>query len=312
MMNEKEKNIFIKRIEDLKKKRNAIILAHVYQRKEVQEIADYIGDSLDLSEKVMDIDASVIVFCGVRFMAETAAILNPEKIVLLPDKGAGCELADMASLEDLRAVKMKYPNIPVVSYVNSSAVVKAESDICCTSANAVDVVNSLNADRVLFLPDKNLGAWVNEKTDKQIITWDGYCYVHEENITIEKIEKLKKLHSHSKVIVHPECNGSIRNLADFIGGTGDMRRYVKREIVDEYIVGTEDGIINTLRKENPHKIFYSVRTICNGMKKIDLEKVLLSLERMKHRVNIPENVRFKSRVALVKMLNVKKTKNLEI
>jgi len=312
MMNEKTRNIFIKRIEDLKEKRNAIILAHVYQRKEVQEIADYIGDSLDLSERVMDIDASVIVFCGVRFMAETAAILNPEKIVLLPDNGAGCELADMASLEDLKAIKTIYPNIPIVNYVNSTAVVKAESDICCTSANAVNVVNSLNEDKILFLPDKNLGAWVNEKTDKQIITWDGYCYVHEENITTEKIEKLKKLHSHSKIIVHPECSGSVRNLADFIGGTGDMRRYVKQEKADEFIVGTEDGIINTLKKENPHKIFYSVETICNGMKKIDLEKIFLSLKTMKHRVNVPENIRSESRMALVKMLSVKKTKNLEI
>ena len=272
----------------------------------MQEIADYIGDSLDLSKKAMDTEASVIVFCGVRFMAETAAILNPEKIVLLPDKGAGCELADMASVEDLRAIKMKYPNIPVVSYVNSSAFVKAESDICCTSANAVDVVNSLNEDKVLFLPDKNLGTWVNEKTDKQIITWDGYCYVHEENITTEKIETLKKLHSHSKVLVHPECSGSVRNLADFIGGTGDIRRYVKREKADEFIVGTEDGIINTLKKENPHKIFYPVSTICTGMKKIDLEKIQLSLERMRHRTNIPESIRLKSRMALVKMLKVKK------
>jgi quinolinate synthase len=181
-----------KRIADLKKKRNAVILAHVYQRKEVQEIADYIGDSLDLSIKAMETDADIIVFCGVKFMAETAAILNPEKTVLLPDDEAGCELADMAAVKKLREAKQRFPNIPVVSYVNSTAAVKAESDICCTSANAVDVVKSLESDRVLFLPDKNLGAWTAEQTEKQIIIWKGYCYVHEMNITVEKIERLKK------------------------------------------------------------------------------------------------------------------------
>lgn len=304
MLNEKRKNKNRRRIADLKEKRNAIILAHVYQRKEIQEIADYIGDSLDLSRKAMDTEAHVIVFCGVRFMAETAAILNPEKIVLLPDNEAGCELADMAPVEKLRSTKLKYPNIPVVSYVNSTAAVKAESDICCTSANAVDVVNSLDEDTVLFLPDKNLGSWVAEQTDKQIITWDGYCYVHEENITVEKIERLKRMYPPAIFIVHPECHESVRKLADFIGGTGDLRGYVKREKATEFIVGTEDGIINTLKKENPNKIFYSVGTICEGMKRINLEKVILSLERMKHRVNVPEDMRSKSRIALIEMLKV--------
>jgi len=312
MLNEMINNRIRRQIEDLKDKRNAVILAHVYQRKEVQEIADYIGDSLDLSRKAMDTKADVIVFCGVKFMAETAAILNPDKIVILPDNEAGCTLADMAPVENLKSTKRRYPNIPVVSYVNSTAEVKAESDICCTSANAVDVVNSLDDDKVLFLPDKNLGSWVAEQTKKQIITWDGYCYVHEENITVEKIEKKKRMHPSAKTIVHPECHESVRKLADFIGGTGDLRRHVKQDEATEFIVGTEDGIIHALKKENPDKIFCPVGTICTGMKRINLEKVMLSLERMKYRVYVPEDIRSKSRIALIEMLKASKTETHKI
>jgi len=293
-----------KRISELKKKRNAVILAHVYQRKEVQEIADYIGDSLDLSRKAMETDADIIVFCGVKFMAETAAILNPEKTVLLPDNKAGCELADMAAVEKLREAKLRFPNIPVVSYVNSTATIKAESDICCTSANAVDVVNSMEADRVIFLPDKNLGSWTAEQTEKQIIIWKGYCYVHEMNITAAKIEGLKKNHPSAKCIVHPECHESVRKIADFIGGTGDLRRYAQLENTTEFIVGTEDGIIHALEKENPKKTFYPANTICDGMKKIDLEKVIFSLEKIQQRVSVPEDIGDKARTALMNMLQV--------
>jgi len=299
-----ETRLLEKRILDLKKKRNAVILAHVYQRKQIQDIADYVGDSLDLSRKAMETDADIIVFCGVKFMAETAAILNPEKTILLPDNEAGCELADMAVVENLRMAKLRYPNIPVVSYVNSTAAIKAESDICCTSANAVDVVNSMEADRVIFLPDKNLGAWTAEQTEKQVIIWKGYCYVHEMNITVEKIKKLKKMHPPAKCIVHPECPESVRQIADFIGGTGNLRRYAQYEKTTEFIVGTEDGIIHALEKENPKKTFYPVNTICDGMKKINLEKVILSLEKMQHRVHVPEDIQDKARTALVNMLHV--------
>ncbi|MCK4497132.1 MAG: quinolinate synthase NadA, partial [Candidatus Aenigmarchaeota archaeon] len=252
----------------------------------------------------VDTKAKVIVFCGVRFMAETAAILNPDKIVLLPDEEAGCELADMATVKALKAKRKKYPGVPVVSYVNTTDAIKAESDICCTSANAVDVVNSLDRDKVLFLPDKNLGSHVAEKTDKKVILWDGYCYVHEKNITPKKIEELKKAYPDAKVVVHPECNKPVRDLANFIGGTGQIREYVKESKAGEFIVGTEDGIIHTLKKENPGKIFYPLETICKGMKKINLEKVKLSLERMEHRVYIPEEIVLRARKALEKMLGV--------
>jgi len=304
MISKRLKEKYIKKIEELKKSRNAIILAHIYQRGEIQDIADYIGDSLDLSRIAIDTKAKVIVFCGVRFMAETAAILNPDKAVLLPDKGAGCELADMATVKGLLAKRKKYSDVPVVSYVNTSDAVKAESDICCTSANAVDVVNSLDKDHVLFLPDKNLGSHVAENSNKEIILWHGYCYVHEKNITPKKIEGLKKAHPNARIVVHPECNKPVRDLANFIGGTGQIREYVKESKAGQFIVGTEDGIIHTLKKENPDKIFYPLETICKGMKKTTLEKVKISLERMEHKVYIPEETRFKARKALEKMLRI--------
>ena len=206
---------YIKRIGELRKERNAVILAHVYQIGDIQDIADFTGDSLELSRKAVDTDADTILFCGVRFMAETAAILNPDKIVLLPDLDAGCELADMAAVEALRKMRKQYPDAAVVSYVNSSAAIKAESDACCTSANAVEVVNSLDQNQILFVPDRNLGSHVAERTGKDIIRWDGYCYVHE-NIELNTIGKLKGLHPDAKLMVHPECTKSVRDTADYI------------------------------------------------------------------------------------------------
>lgn len=261
------KEHYVRRIAELRKERNAIILAHVYQIGDIQDMADFTGDSLELSRKAVDTDSDVIVFCGVRFMAETAAILNPSKVVLLPDMDAGCELADMATVEALRKMKKQYPDAAVVSYVNSSADIKAESDACCTSANAVEVVNSLDQNQILFVPDKNLGSHVAERTGKEIIKWDGYCYVHE-NIELSTIEESNQLHSDAKLVVHPECTKSVRDTADYIGSTSQMLVYTAKSEHKKFIVGTEDGLIHTLQKENPDKEFYPVTTCCKGMKRI--------------------------------------------
>jgi quinolinate synthase len=218
---------YVRKIEELRKERNAVILAHVYQIGDIQNIADFTGDSLELSRKAVDTDSDVIVFCGVRFMAETAAILNPDKIILLPDMDAGCELADMAIVEVLIKMRKQYPDAAVVSYVNSSAAIKAESDACCTSANAVEVVNSLDQNQILFVPDRNLGSYVAERTGKDIIRWEGYCYVHE-NIELSTIEELKQLHPDAKLMVHPECAKSVRDTADYIGSTSQMLVYATK------------------------------------------------------------------------------------
>jgi quinolinate synthase len=292
---------YVRRIEELRKERNAIILAHVYQTGDIQDIADFTGDSLELSRKAVDANSDVIVFCGVRFMAETAAILNPDKIVLLPDMDAGCELADMATVEALRKMKRQYPDAAIVSYVNSSVDIKAESDACCTSANAVDVVNSLDQHQILFVPDRNLGSHVAERTGKDVIRWDGYCYVHE-NIELSTIEESKRLHPDAKLMVHPECMKSARDTADYIGSTAQMLVYAAKSRHKEFIVGTEDGFIHTLQKENPNKEFYPVMTSCKGMKRIGLEKVVASLEDMKFKINLPKGIRNKAKRALEGML----------
>ena len=292
---------YVRRIEELRKERNAVILAHVYQIGDIQDIADFTGDSLELSRKAVDTDSDVIVFCGVRFMAETAAILNPDKIILLPDMDAGCELADMATVEVLIKMKKQYPDAAVVSYVNSSAAIKAESDACCTSANAVEVVNSLDQNQILFVPDRNLGSHVAERTGKDIIRWDGYCYVHE-NIGLSTIEELKQLHPDAKLMVHPECTKSVRDTADYIGSTAQMLVYATKSEHKKFIVGTEDGLIHTLQKENPDKEFYPVTTCCKGMKRIGLGKIVASLEDMKFKINVPKGIRAKAKRALERML----------
>ena len=293
----------IKEIRKLKKEKNAVILAHVYQPGEVQDIADYTGDSLGLSKKVVSTKAEVIVFCGVKFMAETASILNPDKTVLLPDKNAGCGLADMATVERLKAKKKEYPDAAVVSYVNSSAAIKAESDICCTSANAVNVVDSLPQNQILFLPDKNLGSYVAEHTDKDVILWDGYCYVHE-NIKLKQLRKLKDIHPGAEVIVHPECTTLVRHLADFVGSTSQMSRHVAQSNQKEFIVGTEDNFVYRLLKDNSDKKFYPIGTLCIGMNQIRLEKVKLALERGEYEVHLPEEIRIRAKNALDKMLRI--------
>jgi len=293
----------IEEIKQLIEEKNAVILAHVYQSGEVQDIADYIGDSLDLSKKAMNTPADLIVFCGVQFMAETAAILNPNKTVLIPDNNAGCGLADMATVERLREIKKQYPYSITVSYVNSSAEIKAESDICCTSANAISVVKSLPEKSILFIPDRNLGSYVAEQTNKDIILWDGYCYVHE-NITTNQLKLLKEKHTHAEIIVHPECSYPVRQMANFIGGTAQMSHHVAQSNNRDFIVGTEANFVYRLRKDNPRKRFYSVHSLCDGMNKITLEKIKLALEQMEYIVEVPESIRKKAKIALDKMLMV--------
>jgi quinolinate synthase len=294
---------WVESVNRLKKERNAVILAHVYQRGEVQDIADYVGDSLELSRKAVQTDADVIVFCGVQFMAETAAILNPHKTVLLPDKNAGCGLADMATAQQVAGIKKQNPELKVVSYVNSSAEVKAVSDICCTSANAVEVVNSLSCDSVLFVPDRNLGSHVAENSDKLIQLWEGYCYVHEQ-ITVNDLMALHDEHPDAAIVVHPECTAPVRHLADFTGSTSQMSRYVKESQQKEFIVGTETNFGYRLKADNPGKIFYPVHTFCEGMNTISVEKIKWSLEKMENKVGVPEKIRIKAKIALDKMLEV--------
>lgn len=293
----------INEITRLKKEKNAIILAHVYQNGDIQDIADFTGDSLALSKKAVDTDAELIIFCGVTFMAETAHILNPDKTVVLPRLEAGCGLADMATVDQLKKQKEKYPDAAVVSYVNSSAEIKAMSDVCCTSANAIDIVNAVKQDTILFVPDKNLGSYIQEKTDKHIILWDGYCYVHE-NISPKMIQKMKKQHPAADVIVHPECTKPVRDLADFIGGTGDMAKYAKNTETREFIVGTEDNFSYRLRKDNPQKTFYPVQTECIGMRKSSLSDVKESLTKEQHKIAIDESIRKKAYKALETMMNL--------
>lgn len=295
----------IEDIMELKEKRRAVILAHNYQLGEIQDIADFVGDSLELSQNAAQTDARVIVFCGVHFMAETASILCPDKTVLLPDPNAGCPMADMITAEQLVKEKKKYPKATVVCYVNSTAAVKAESDICCTSANAVRVVESVPGDDILFIPDQYLGHYVSTKTNKNLILWPGFCPTHA-RILPEHIARLKHEHPDAKVVVHPECRPGVIAMADEVLSTGGMIRYARTQDFREMIVGTEIGIIHRLRKENPGKKFIPVseQAVCPNMKLITLEKVLWSLEEMAPQVKVPEEIRVRAKRAVDRMLEV--------
>ena len=295
----------VEKISDLKKRRNAVILVHNYQLGEVQDIADFIGDSLELSQNAAKTDADVIVFCGVHFMAETASILCPDKVVLLPDMNAGCPMANMITAERLRTKKKEHPQAVVVCYINSSAEVKAESDICCTSANAVGVVESLDAREILFVPDQYLGHYISTKTDKKMILWPGFCPTHV-RIKPERIKELKQEYPQAKVVIHPECRPEVIALADEVLSTSGMCRYAQRDEVREMVVGTEMGIIHRLKKENPGKRFIPVseQAICPNMKLINLEKVLWSLEEMTPEVKVPDEIRLKAIAAVDKMLRI--------
>ena len=287
-----------------KKKRKAIILAHVYQPAEIQDIADFIGDSLFLSQQAAQTDAKVIVFCGVYFMAETAAILSPEKIILLPEIKAGCPLADMAPSEKVKEKLKESPEAVIISYVNSFAAVKALSDYCCTSANAVQVVQAIsNKKDILFIPDQNLANFTAQRTKRKIIPWAGFCPVHN-LLTKEEVIKAKKLHPQALLLVHPECRPEVCNLADYIGSTKGIINFVSNNSAKEYIIGTEIGIFHPLKKSNPDKEFFaaSEKMICRDMKLINLEKVLRSLQILEPQITVPEDIRKKSLKALNRML----------
>ncbi len=295
----------VEQILDLKKQKNAVILVHNYQRGEVQDIADFIGDSLGLSQSAAKTDADVIVFCGVHFMAETAAILCPDKTVLLPDVQAGCPMADMITAEKLRQRKRELGEVTVVCYVNTTAEVKAESDVCCTSANAVKVIESLGDGEILFIPDQYLGHYIETKTGREMHLWPGYCPTHVK-ITFDDIARQKKEHPQAKVIVHPECRPDVIGLADEALSTSGILRYAREADANEIVVGTEIGIMHRLKKENPGKTFIpaSNKAICPNMKLNNLEKVLWALQEMEFRVTVPEEIRLRAKSAVDRMLEI--------
>lgn len=293
------------KIKSLLKKRKAIMLAHNYQPPEIQDIADLCGDSLELSIKASMTDAEVILFCGVNFMAETASVLSPDKRVLLPRKDAGCPMADMVTPAQLKAKLAELPPMPVVTYVNSSASVKAMSTICCTSANAVEVVNSLEAEEILMVPDRNLAQYTASKTDKKIHLWDGYCPFHD-SLTPEDVQKAKKMHPDAVFMAHPECRPEVLELADAIASTSGMIRYAGGSDSLSFIVGTEIGMLYPLKKENPGKEFYpaSKNMLCDDMKKISLDDIVRSLETMEGEVKVPEDIRLPALKAVQRMIDL--------
>lgn len=313
----------------LKSLRRAIILAHNYQREEVQDIADHTGDSLELSRLASTIDCDVIVFCGVDFMAESASVLSPDKTVLLPEIAASCPMADMIKVSAPRKlwtqypgyrkdqptliyppeftlldIKALHPGAPVVTYVNTTAEVKAHSDVCCTSANVVDIVNSLPQDKVICVPDKNLSQWAQRNTNKQIISWDGFCHVHD-RITAEDVHEARSQHPKAFFMAHPECRPEVVALADLVTSTSGMIRHAKASPEREFIVGTETGIIYRLRKDSPDKTFHPLRSdmVCPNMKKTTLQSVKTALETMTNVVKVPEHIRIPAKQALDRMLN---------
>ncbi|MCU0243361.1 MAG: quinolinate synthase NadA [Acidobacteria bacterium] len=295
----------VARIGELKKRRDAVILAHNYQLPEVQDIADFVGDSLELSRKAAGLEAATIVFCGVHFMAETAAVLAPGKTVLLPEIEAGCPMADMINGRELRDWKAEHPGLKVVCYVNTSAEVKAESDICCTSSNAVAVVRSLGVPKALFVPDKNLAAYAARESGVELIAWDGYCHVHH-RFTPQDIRDARARHPEAEVWVHPECPVAVSDLADKVLSTGKMVLEARTTAKREVLIGTEKGIIYRLAKENPAVAFFPVRetAVCVHMKMTTLPKVLRALETGAHRVTVPKDVADRARGAIEAMLEI--------
>ncbi|MBP5286222.1 MAG: quinolinate synthase NadA [Kiritimatiellae bacterium] len=293
-------------IERLKKERDAVILAHNYTRGEVQDVADHTGDSLELARLATEVDASVIVFCGVYFMAETAAILNPSKTVLIPDPSAGCPMADMITGDQLRELKAKHPGAVAVCYVNSTAEVKAECDICVTSGNAEKVMATIPRDReIIFVPDRHLGSHVSALEGREYVLWPGYCPTHA-RLTAKAIADARAQYPGAPVLVHPECPKDVRDVADERLSTGGMCRYARESSAGTIIVGTETGILHRLRKENPSKLFVPAgdRMVCPNMKKTTLENLAASLREMKTRVSVPEETAAKARRAIDAMLAV--------
>lgn len=297
----------IREIQILKRERRAVVLAHNYQRPEIFEVADFIGDSLELARQAAQVRAEVIVFCGVHFMAETAKILNPKKTVLLPDLRAGCSLADSVDAESLAArkeeLRLLYPDLAVVAYVNTTADVKAEADACCTSSNAVQIVNALASRHILFVPDENLARYVQGETDKTILSWDGNCYVHHQ-ITPEQISAVKEKLPHIQVLAHPECRADVLELADAVLSTSGMVRYAGESDATEFLVVTECGLSDRLLLELPEKKFYKACKLCRYMKMITLEDTLAALRQMRFEITLPEEVRRGAEKALRKMFEL--------
>ena len=303
-----DKQTMISNINRMKKEQNAVIVAHSYQVDDVQEIADIVGDSFALSQYCASSDADTIVFCGVHFMAESAKILSPEKTVLLPEINAGCPMADMVTAEALREAKKKYPGAAVVCYINSSAEVKAECDVCCTSSNALSVIRSIDKKDILFVPDKNLGSYVaNMCPEKNIILWEGYCITHHKIRTSEVLES-KRLHPDAILLVHPECQPEIQQLADFVGSTKQIIDYAKTSEHDKFIIGTEMGVLYQLKKDSPTKTFYMMSTglICPNMKKTSLQSVHDALALKRYEINLDKDIIERAAHSLNKMLEVAK------
>jgi len=298
---------WIREIKELKRQRNAVILAHNYQRPEIFEVADFIGDSLELARQAKKVEADVIVFCGVHFMAETAKVVNPGRTVLLPDLRAGCSLAESITAEALAERKEElwkvYPDLQVVCYVNTTADVKAESDVCCTSANAVQIVEKLDSQHILFVPDENLARYVQSQTKKSILSWEGNCYVHHQ-ITPEQILAVRRNLPQVKILVHPECREDVIQLADAVLSTSAMMRYAKESPAQEFLIVTECGLSDRLLLEVPEKKFYKSCKLCAYMKMITLEKVLDSLRYLRYEITLPEEVRVGAERSLNRMLEL--------
>ncbi|MDO8741036.1 MAG: quinolinate synthase NadA [Candidatus Woesearchaeota archaeon] len=299
-----DEKILIQKINNLKKEKDAVILVHNYQRPEIYKVADFIGDSLELSRKAAETNAKIIVFCGVDFMAESAKILNPEKKVLLPALEAKCPMAAMVTAEELLKERKKYKDVAVVSYINTTADVKAVSDICCTSSNAVKVVNSLKEKNIIFVPDRNLADYVARFTSKKIIPWQGYCYVHARFLA-EQIREAKKQHPAAVVIAHPECPADVIDEADSVCSTSGMIELAKSSDSKEFLICTEAGMVERLKIEVPNKTFYTLGTICLQQKKNNLQKVYDCLNNETNEVDVPAKIRKNAKKALDRMLRVK-------
>ena len=301
-----DKAQIIQKINKLKKEKNAIVLAHTYQNIEIDEVADFSGDSLYLSRQAAAANADIIVFAGVYFMAETAKILSPDKTVLLPNLSAGCAMADKINAAQLREFKKNYPSLPVVCYVNSTAEVKAESDICCTSANALNVVKSLNAKEVLFVPDKHLGAYAQSQIEGvKVITYPGFCPVHHA-ITVDDIKEKKLLYPDAKVMVHPECPDAVTQTADFVGSTTAIIKAVKQSKAKEFIIVTEKGVVQRLERDCPDKKFVLIneKAVCETMKLLHLEDILRSLENNEYEIKVDEKIAARALKSIDRMISI--------